>query len=156
MTMLKASHWAIALIVAGSAFGAVAQTYQWKDASGRTIVSDTPPPSAARVLRSSGASANTTENSGPAPAAKTLADKEQDFRKRQQEAREKADKDRKEQAAARDREENCRLARQNLGALESQQPIATFDENGQRQLMDSDRRQQELERTRRVVSESCR
>lgn len=154
--MLKASHWAIALAVTGCALGAVAQTYQWKDASGRTVVSDTPPPAAARTLRNTGAYSGAAPASEAAPAVKTLADKEQDFRKRQQEAREKAEKDRKDQAAVRDREENCRLARQNLGALESQQPIATFDDNGQRQLMDNDRRQQELERTRRIVGEACR
>ena len=62
-----------------------AQIYQWKDENGKTVISDKPPIGAARTSRKIEAEAP------PAPSAapqKTTADREMDFRKRQQEAQE--------------------------------------------------------------------
>lgn len=135
-----------------------AQTYQWKDAAGRTIISDTPPP-ATSGARSIGAQTPALVREGgeekASSAPRSTAEKDMEFRKRQQEAREKAGKAEKEQEVARERQENCERARRNLATLESQQPLASVDDQGQRQLMSGDQRAREIELARRYVAESC-
>ncbi|MFV0370918.1 MAG: DUF4124 domain-containing protein [Azonexus sp.] len=149
-----------------------AQTYQWKDASGKTIISDTPPPANVQKKRSVGVqqpklttgtpgahaedngaeTADAPGNQAEKPAAPaTMAEKDLEFRKRQQEAREKAEKDAKEAAAARDRRDNCDRARANYRMLQSDTPVVVGDKD-----MTQKQRQQEMERTRRIMQESCK
>ena len=138
---------------------AYAQVYQWKDANGRTVVSDTPPPGNVKPQKSASGAAS----AGNAPAAsasagttKNTAEKDMDFKKRQLENKEKADKAAKEQAAAADNKENCERARISLTALESGQRIATTDVKGERSFMEDAQRQQEIERARKSVTEFCK
>lgn len=138
-----------------------AQTYQWKDSNGRTVISDTPPPGTAKAPRTlGGLPPAVVESAKPAEkltdAPKSTAEKDLEFKKRQQESKEKADKDAKEQTAAAEKRENCDRARRNLAALESNEPFATLDEKGERQLMDASQRDQEMERARRFMAESCK
>ena len=138
-----------------------AQTYQWKDSSGRTVISDTPPPgsvrSTARTVGGVPAAPNAEKAAdSPAEAPKTTAERDMEFRKRQQEAREKAEKDAKEAKAARERQQNCELARRNLAALESGRPMGSLDASGNPQVMDSAQRAAELERNRAFVGDACR
>jgi hypothetical protein len=135
-----------------------AQTYQWKDKNGRTVISDTPPPTSARSTKIGEAAPVAEPPSGTGKSAElpqTSSDKDLDFKKRQKEAKEKADKDAKEQATAAERREVCDRARRNLAALESSQTLATPDENGQRQLLDNSQREQEIERARKIMTETC-
>ncbi|HXE40944.1 MAG TPA: DUF4124 domain-containing protein [Azonexus sp.] len=137
-----------------------AQTYQWKDSNGRTIISDTPQPGAGKAARVIGGSTPSFSSEKPAEktaeAPKTTAEKDLEFKKRQQEAREKADKEAKEQKAAADKQENCERARRNLAALESKQPMVMPDEKGERKYMDDSQRQQEMERARQFMAGSCK
>ncbi|WP_415035296.1 DUF4124 domain-containing protein [Azonexus sp.] len=150
-----------------------AQTYQWKDANGKTIISDTPPPNSAQKKRSVGVAHPKLTTASPAENAdenkqnpggdaaektpeksaspQTTAEKDLEFRKRQQEAKEKAEKDAKEAAAARDRRENCDRARANYRMLQSDIPVLVGDKD-----MTQKQRQQEMERTRRIMQESCK
>lgn len=146
-----------ALLIASTATfpAAHAQTYQWKDSNGRTVISDLPPPGAARQSIK-------VDNSKPidsgkaAEAPKTMAERDMDFKKRQQENREKADKEAKEAAANADRKENCTRARRQLAAMESGQRIGTYDANGERRFMEDAERQREIEQTRKFVTETCK
>ena len=148
------------------AFAATAQTYQWKNSQGQTVISDTPPPGNAKSARTVGAnqplqrgeldSSKPSDAQEKAAAPKSTAEKDMDFKKRQQETKEKAEKEAKEQAAARDKQENCDRARRNLAALEANQPMATLDEKGERIVMDNSQREQEMERARRFMAESCK
>ncbi|MDR1709407.1 MAG: DUF4124 domain-containing protein, partial [Candidatus Accumulibacter sp.] len=125
---------AAALLLAPPAGAAI---YQWKDASGKTVISDKPPP-AGGILQKKDASAAPAA-AGAAPSAAPPAswsDREIEFRKRQMEAREKADKTAKDQAAAADRERNCQNARKRLNALDSGMRIVGVDDKGERQYMD--------------------
>ncbi len=138
-----------------------AQTYQWKDANGRTIISDTPPPGSAKsTARALGLPTPNVQTEKPVEKAneapKTNADRDMEFKKRQQESREKTDKDSKDQAATREKQENCERARRNLASLESNQAIATYDEKGERKTMDSSQREQEMERARKFMAETCK
>ena len=146
---------------------AYAQIYQWKDANGQTVVSDTPPPASAKNRRALGTAqpsvvkeklATDKAEDGVKAAAepKTTAEKDLEFKKRQQEAKEKAEKHAKEQAAEAEKRENCERARRNLAALEANQPMAVMDEQGQRKMMDNSEREQEIERARRFMAETCK
>jgi len=155
-----------------ASISAHAETFQWKDSNGQTVVSDVPPPATAKGRRSIGGvkpavvSEVIPEKTGDAPktadapkvadAPKTTAEKDLDFKKRQQEAKEKADKQAKEQAAEKEKSENCDRARRNLAALESNQPLNTLDDKGERKLMDSAQRDQEIERARKFMADSCK
>jgi len=148
-------------IISAFALGAAhAEVYQWKDASGRTVVSDTPPPGSAGkeatvIGKPQPVTKGETAGEKPAEAAKTLAEKELEFKKRQQEAREKAEKEAKQEKADADRKENCERARRNLAAIESGYSVATFDEKGQRQVFDEAQRKQEMDRYREFLGQSC-
>ncbi|MGB4063282.1 MAG: DUF4124 domain-containing protein [Azonexus sp.] len=145
-----------------ASFSTHAETFQWKDSNGQTVVSDVPPPATAKGRRSIGGmkpavvSEALPEKTGDAPkvadAPKTTAEKDLDFKKRQQEAREKADK----LAAESEKRENCERARRSVATLESNQPISTLDDNGERKVMDTSQRDQEIERARKVMADSCK
>ena len=131
-----------------------AQTYQYKDSRGRTVISDTPPPASAQGARTIGG--NPAETAAkPAEAPKTTAEKDMEFRKRQQEARENADKDAKQQAAAAQKRENCERARMQASALESGRRMLVPDGKGGETLMDDDARAGEIERAQRTIAEAC-
>lgn len=161
MTMKTALIFILGMTLTAAISPLHAQTYQWKDSNGRTIISDTPQPGAGKNARTLGGTPPAT-TSGEMPvekateAPKTMADKDLDFKKRQQEAKEKAEKLAKEQAASAERKENCTRAGRSLAALESNQPMATLGEKGERQAMDSEQRAQEIDRARRFVNESCK
>lgn len=142
----------IVVTIAGTA--AHGQTYQYKDSRGRTVISDTPPPGSAQGARTlGGAPAEAAAKAADAP--KTTAEKDMDFRKRQQEAREKADKDAKEQAAATQKRENCERARMQVSALESGRRMLVPDGKGGEMLMDDAARASEIERAQRAIAEAC-
>jgi len=74
------------------ALPAQAQIYKWKDAQGRTVISDTPQPGAGKqvpVVRQAPAAAQDAAEGEPAAAAgpKSWAEKDLEFRQRQQEKR---------------------------------------------------------------------
>jgi hypothetical protein len=151
---------ALGLTVSISTTTTHAQIYQWKDSSGRTVVSDTPPSGpASRDSRTIGnrspVERGETPVEKPPEAQKTIADKELEFKRRQLESREKKEKEAREEQARNNREENCRRARGNLAALESNRLVGTFDEKGERRVYDNAERQQEIERTRQSVKELC-
>ncbi len=135
---------------------AQAQIYQYKDASGRTVISDRPPPGAApaRVSPAAGGEADNAPATG-APPQKSLADRDLDFKKRQQEQREAADKAQKKAADKAARDEDCERARRQLQLLESGERLATRDAQGERVFVEDDQRTAEIARTRKYLSEAC-
>jgi ABC-type Fe3+-hydroxamate transport system substrate-binding protein len=135
---------------------ASAQVYQWKDSTGRTVISDSPPPTTKSSRTVSAAPATDSAAVAVGSAPKTAAEKDLDFKKRQQEAKQKADKEAKEQQAAADRRENCERAKHYLASLESGERIAVRDDSGERRMMEDAQRQQEAERARRILAESCK
>jgi len=165
MTMNKAL--VFALLALSTAVTAQAQVYQWKDSTGKTVISDTPPPSSVKDKRTLGerrpaASSEPvadpkTEQAKEAPKGPpTMAEKDMEFRKRQQEAREKAEKKAKEDAQAKEKRDTCDRARANLAALESQGSVAQYNARGEATELDAGQRQAEIERTRRIMQEACK
>ncbi|MBS1197344.1 MAG: hypothetical protein H6R18_1129 [Proteobacteria bacterium] len=156
---------------AASLSPASAQPYKWKDSKGQTIISDTPPPRLQTpkaqksnsnpdyTPASEAASASEKDKSGAAAkpvGPKTTAEKEMDFKKRQQEAKENADKAAKEQEAAAEKRRNCENARKNIALLEKKAPISTVNDKGARVLMDNSARQQELAHLQKAAEQACK
>jgi hypothetical protein len=140
------------------ALPADAQIYKWKDASGKTVISDKPPPGQLPAPQKSDDGAPPAETE-PAtetpPAPPSLADRELEFRKRQKEAQENAEKAEKEAAAAAEKEENCQTARRQLQSLESGERIALRNDKGERYFLDDARRAQETEKARQFIDAQC-
>lgn len=150
---------ALGVALAAASLPAFAQTYQWKDATGRTVISDTPPPPGLKGSRAIGNDrpAVTTEKPADKDAgtAKSQADKELEAKKLKQDAKTKAEQKAKEEAKAQEKQEFCEKMRRNVAALESSQRLTTPSADGTLQYVDSDQRQQELERITRQLDEHC-
>lgn len=140
---------ALGLVLACGA--AQAQLYHYKDANGRTVYSDSPPPAgtpAGSILKAPkvSPSAAPTAPAGDAKAPpgdpktadkdkkdgpKTTAEREADYKKRQAEAEKKAKEDSEKQAADTQRQARCAALQQNMAAMQSGQRMRKFDANGQ-------------------------
>lgn len=140
----------LAALLAASAVHA--QIYQWKDENGKTVMSDRPPAGNARQQKRIEADAPVQGGTEQKP----LADREMEFRKRQQEAREKNEKQQKEAAVAAENKENCERARRARLGLESGERIATRDANGERVFLDDAQREQEIGRMRQAEQNFCK
>ena len=151
------------VLLIGLALAGVAQAQIkcWTTADGKRACGDTPP-AGAKV---------TTVKTAPAPAAApaaaaaagkdapkgpmTAAEREQDYRKRQVEAKkteEKAEVAKKDADAKR---ENCSNSRDGLASLESGQRIQRLDSKGERYFIDDAQREQEIVKARALVQQSC-
>ena len=133
------------------AISAHAQIYQWKDASGKTVISDKPPVGAIQQQKTHDASSRSTS-----PAQKSLAEREMEFKQRQKESQDIAEKNRKEEASAAEKQENCNNARRQLQMLESGERIALRDEKGERYFMEDAQREQEIAKARKFLESSCK
>lgn len=133
------------------AISANAQVFQWKDAQGKTIYSDKPPPGSVTQKRV------ITPNAPVAPAVSpktTLAEKDMAFRKRQKEAQEKSAKEEQDQKALAEKKQRCENIRRNARTLESGIRISQVNEKGERYFMGDEERQAELAKTRRLMQEA--
>lgn len=169
---------AVALATALVATAAVAQ-WAWKEDNGRVVYSDRPPPAnirAGQILRqpavpvppparggtpAAGAEADKAASAPAAaqaiaPAApKSYAEREMEFRKRQQEradAERKAQEDQQKSAA---RAAECDRSRGYLKSLEDGVRVMRTDAAGNREFLDDAQRATEVERMRKLVQQHC-
>lgn len=134
------------------AAAASAQIYRWKDENGGIVFSDKPPEGRARQQEKLD-----TPLSAPSSGSiqKNLAEQEISFQKRQKEARERAEKTGKEEAAQAEKQEYCSSLRRQLMALESGERIVRRDENGERQFLEDAQREQEIAKVRQAMQNTC-
>ncbi len=168
---------AASLLLAGTAS---AQLYQWRDANGRVVYSDAPPPPnipAGSIVKSPKGRGSQAPTPAPAPAAaadsgkagataaagatntsaktsgpKTTAEREAEYKKRQTESAEKAQKDEQTAAADQRREEQCKAMRQGMAALESGQRVRRFNDKGEPYFIEDAERGRELEKMRKDLA----
>ena len=168
----------VTIVLAGFASTPSSAQWAWKDANGRVVYSDRPPPSdvkPASIMRQP--TTQTLANPAPAAAApddaakpadgkspdaksapsgpKTIAEREMDFRKRQQE---RADNDKKaaeEQAKSAAKTAECERARGYMKSLEDGVRITRTDASGNREFLDDAQRAAEVERTRKIIQGAC-
>ena len=134
MKRLPPASFAVAIAAALYATAGTAALYKWTDAQGRVVYSDQPPRGDVKseMLRPPPPPANPN-------AAKELAQREADFRKRQTDAAESATKAGKERVNAEKLAESCAQAKGQLKQLaESQIAIYRYNDKGEREVMDDD------------------
>ena len=155
-----------AVIGATLALPAAAQ-WKWRDASGHTQYSDTPPPPNIAekdiLQRPQGSMSSSRRAAPPASAASdapTLAPKTADTEldtKRKQAEQEAADKKKAEEARANAaRAENCTRAKAQMRALEAGGRMSRTNEKGEREFLDDKARAQETARTRDAMASECK
>lgn len=142
----------VALMIASLLpFAAMAEVYSWKDASGKTHYGDRPP--AARQ-------ADSRKLAAPPPADaeahKAFTEKQMAEREKQQKAQDEAKKSGEDQSQAKQREENCLQARNNLSAIESGQIRFSIDAKGERTALDGAARDAEIARARQAADSWCK
>jgi hypothetical protein len=138
-----------ALIALALAAPAGAALYKWVDANGRTVYSDLPPPGDVK---------HEVVGAAPPPAnpdaAKELANREAEFRKRQADRAEEAKKADKSRADVQKLGGFCTQARSQIAGLRSVD-LAMFrlNEKGERVQMDEGARRAEADRLEALMKE---
>jgi hypothetical protein len=152
--MLKA-----VLLVAGLVFTSAAMAqYKWVDKNGKVQYGDTPPAGVnASALRppsqpgSEPEAKKPSRRSGPA----SLAEKDAEFRKRQQDAEKERDKQAKADQEAQEKRENCARAQEHLRGLEAGQRVIRVDAKGERYFLDDAQVAQEKAKARQAAQQWC-
>jgi hypothetical protein len=133
-----------------------AQIYSWRDAEGRMHYSDLPPTGQAGQENARKMAPVPTVPGDTENARRDLANRELEFKKRQQDAALAAAKEAKEKADAAEAQRNCEQAKSYLRALESGARISRTNENGERVFLDDNSRQQETVAAGRAVTAWCK
>ena len=129
-----------------------AELHKWVDSAGNVHYSDSEPPADARVEQVHiPAAAPTPDKSAGKSVFEREADLEKSLKEKQKAEQEAAQKQQEADA----RKKDCESVRNNLQVLENTPRIATYDANGNRTLMDDAARQQQIEETRKKISELC-
>jgi len=162
---------AVAFVAGTFAAGASAQ-WAWKDDNGRLVYSNIPPPPSvkpAQIVRQPGAAPQAARAGAPAegeaekpataPAAasapKTYAERDAEFRKRQQERADSERKAQEEQQKSAQKAVECERSRGYLRALEDGVRITRTDAAGNREYIDDAQRAAEMDRMRKAIRELC-
>jgi len=128
-----------------------AALYKWVDANGRTVYSDQPPP----------ASVKSEVLNGPPPpanpnAAKELAQKEAEFRKRQSDKADAASKSAKDKALQDRRSAACVEVKRQLTELgDSSMALYRLNEKGERELLNDEGRARERAKLQAYGAQNC-
>lgn len=146
-----------ALAASFAALPADAEICRWKDASGRTQYSDTPPPGVkcigtVRPLPSTAAPAGP----GAAAAPKSYQEREMDFRKRRLDKLEAEQKAKQEKEQADAKKAVCENARARVMGLQRGGRVARYDSSGQINYLDDEAIARELADAQKLADEACR
>ena len=163
---MKASWIILALLFAAGT--ANAQLYRWVDKDGKVRYGDTPPPGA----KTSTIKAPPPGSPPPAAASKdskdgkdtkaakkgpmTAAEKEQDYRDRQEEAKKAAAKEEEEKRAKAARAEGCDRAKERLRTAQSGERIAKTNASGERYILDDQQVAQEIAAAQQSLQQACK
>jgi hypothetical protein len=161
-------------VVAGTYLGDAAAQWAWKEDNGRVVYSDRPPPpnvKGSQILRQPNVAMPDPAPRGPqsagegdkpaaAPAAsptapKSIAEREMEFRKRQQERAESERKAQHEEQKNAAKAADCERTRGYVRALEDGVRISRTDASGNREFLDDAQRAAELERARKTAQQVC-
>lgn len=155
--MLRMLYLASALAMTLSA---QAEVHKWIDTNGKVHYSDQAPPgkTAAHKLRMGINNTPTATAGTPAdkPAAKSLADRELEYRQRQVAAEEAQKKQAQADADSKLKQQNCTGARGNLKTLEEGRRVYNYDAKGERNYLDDAARTKSLDEAKKRVSEWCK
>lgn len=147
--------------------GVALAQWQWVNADGRKVFSDTPPPASIpekNILKRPGGqavvvapeeSAEPVEPAAAAPAPAPVKDAQLEARKKQAEEAEAAKRKAELDRVAKQRAENCERAKRAKATLDSGVRIATTNAKGEREIMDDKARAAEAKRLDRIIASDC-
>jgi hypothetical protein len=159
--MNKAWVLLLALAFAGAA---QAQNYKWIDKDGKTRYGDTPPAGVKATALRGPASGPAPAPAAAAPGAAskdakkgplTYAEKEQEYRKRQEQAGKDREKAEQERQAKAEQADGCRSTRESLRELQSGERIARTNAAGERYYVEDSQRAQEIARAQQLLKQHC-
>lgn len=140
---------------------ATAAPFKWRDASGRIVYSDLPPPPGARVTllaAPAGSAAGVSSTTPAAPQEPRPASWVEREKASRQKAIERAEAEKEQAELARRAEERTRLcdeARTGLRTLEGGVRLTMIDERGERVVVDDAERARRMETMQRAVADHC-
>jgi hypothetical protein len=152
--MRRAVFLAVLLVVATAVS---AQTYKWKDASGGTQYSDTPPPPGAKdvqqIRQATGATAPPAVGGAQ---QKTIAEQEAEFRKRLESKKEADAKQAKAENDEQVRARNCAQATNQLKAYDIGTRMTRVNDKGERITLSDAEREQAKAEAQKAVDTWCK
>jgi hypothetical protein len=140
------------MLASASAFAGL---NKWVDADGKVHYSDQPPPPnvKAQTLRTAKPEAAAPASAPAAP--KTVAEREAELRRAQQEKLEAGEKTAQEQARLEEQKANCETARRNLRSLQQGLRMMEVNEQGERVFVEDEQRQQRIEKAQQYINDHC-
>lgn len=164
---------ALAVVSLMAVTAVTAATWKYRDAQGRVVVSDMPPPASVQekdilerpnqVVRRTAAAAPASTAS--APAAPTLqgggattqqTDPELEARRKKMTEEEQAKQKQQQEKDALQRADNCSRARSHLAALNDGLRMSRTNAQGEREVLDDKARAEEMQRARQVIASDCK
>lgn len=146
----------VAMLLASQA---TAQVLECVDAKGKKEYAQTCPPGTVKEtkLMKSGGGAAGAGTASPVPAAKSLAERDAEFRKRNLERQETEAKADKEKAESKEAERHCNDARAQMRQLQDGLRIARTDPNtGERSFLEDKDRPAEIASAQKAVDSWCK
>lgn len=146
----------VAMLLASQA---TAQVLECVDAKGKKEYAQTCPPGTVKEtkLMKSGGGAAGAGTANPVPAAKSLAERDAEFRKRNLERQETEAKADKEKAESKEAERHCNDARAQMRQLQDGLRIARTDPNtGERSFLEDKDRPAEIASAQKAVDSWCK
>jgi hypothetical protein len=167
------------LIIFYSLASIASAQWVWRDQHGRPVYSDVPPPPSVkpRDIRQQptlapATSAPDSSEAGTPPAASTtaaaaaatrttpqvptMAEREQEFRKRMKERADAEKKQGDEQAKIARNAEDCQRARGYMKSIEDGMRLVRTNADGSREPLDESQRAAETQRTQQIIQDRCR
>ena len=135
------------LLLSFSAYGALTK---WVDAEGKVHYSDEPPPLDVKAKK-----LTTPSPASGVPAPKTYLEREAELKKTQKAKEEAEQKAAKQQEETLTKQKNCASLRTNLTTLENSPRITSYNDKGERIIMDDAARKQQMEDVRKEISKNC-
>ena len=123
---------------------------KWVDADGKVHYSDEPPPTNVKAK-----TLTTPSAASGVPAQKTYVEREAEWKKSQKAREDAAQKSAQQQEEALSKQKYCVDLRANLIAMEKSPSIATYNDKGERGIMDDATRQKKIEEVRKQISSNC-
>jgi hypothetical protein len=154
---------AILMLLLAAAAPVLAQ-WAWRDASGKMVYSDRPPPADVKpeqILKrprsADAAPAAPAPGSAAAPAKqKSSAELEMEFRQRQQQRTDAEKKAQEQQAKDLARNAECERARSYLMVLERGERVFRLNAQGEREYLEDAQRDADIQRLRQQIAANCK
>ena len=148
---------------------AQAATWKYRDAQGRIVVSDLPPPAGvqdkdilerptpvARRAPTPTAAASAPATAAPPTAVAQSNDPELDARRKKATAEQEQKQKVEQEKDAAQRADNCARAKSHLSALSDGLRIARTNDKGEREILDDKGRADEMQRARQTIASDCK